>query len=247
MIGICRTGLEENFIFLPRNSVVKFCKQFKISRGEKSCLKFKAEQLAALSLEMPTYTTNVDDHDIVRRVTAGDINAFGVLVQKYQGHILAVVGNHIPFNQTEEVAHEVFVKAYRSLGTFKFRGGFKQWLSAIAVRTCYDFWRKEYRSREIPMSSCSEEEQNFMEKALANQFIQATSQENSQEEARELLDRALDKLSPEDRIVLELVYFEGLSAKEAAGLLGWSVANVKIRIFRSRKKLRKIITRFLEK
>ena len=48
-------------------------------------------------------------------------------------------------------------------------------------------------------------------------------------------------------MVLELVYFEGLSAKEAAGILGWSIANVKIRIFRSRKKLRKIITGFLGK
>jgi RNA polymerase sigma-70 factor (ECF subfamily) len=195
---------------------------------------------------MPAHITIVDDNDIVRRVTAGDINAFGLLVQKYQGHILAVVGNHIPYNQAEEVAHDVFVKAYQSLLTFKFRGGFKQWLSAIAVRTCYDFWRKEYRSREISMDSCSEEEQKFVERTLAKQYIQATFQENSQKEARELLDRAMDKLSPEDRMALEMIYFEGLSVKEAAGLLGWSVANVKIRLFRSRKKLRKILTGFLE-
>jgi RNA polymerase sigma-70 factor, ECF subfamily len=196
---------------------------------------------------MPNYTDTVDDHNIVRRVTAGDINAFGLLVQKYQGHILAVVGNHIPYNQAEEVAHDVFVKAYQSLLTFKFKGGFKQWLSVIAVRTCYDFWRKEYHTREIPMSSCSEEEQKFVEMTLAKHGSQATFQENSLKEAGELLDRALDRLSPEDRMVLELVYFEGHSAKEAAGLLGWSVANVKIRIFRSRKKLRKIITGFIGK
>jgi len=240
VIGICRTRQEKNYP-LPRNSVVKFCNQFKI---KENCLKFKTEQLVVLSLEMLTQTTLVDDHDIVRRVTAGDINAFGLLVQKYQGHILSVVGNHIPFNQAEEVAHDVFVKAYQSLLTFKFKGGFKQWLSIIAVRTCYDYWRKEYRSREIPLSSCSEEEQNFVERAPAKE---CTSQEISQKEAGELLNRALDKLSPEDRMVLELVYLEGRSAKEAAGLLGWSVANVKIRVFRSRKKLRKIITGFIGK
>lgn len=195
---------------------------------------------------MPTHSTTVEDFDIVRRVIGGDINAFGFLVQKYQGHILTVVGNHIPHNQAEEVAHDVFVKAYQSLLTFKFKGGFKQWLSVIAVRTCYDFWRKEYRSRETPMSSYSEEEQDFVERALAKQYVQATSQKNSQKEASELLDRALVKLSPEDRMVLELVYLEGLTVKEAAGLLGWSVANVKIRIFRSRKKLRKILAGFLE-
>ncbi|HJX31620.1 MAG TPA: RNA polymerase sigma factor [Thermodesulfobacteriota bacterium] len=195
---------------------------------------------------MPTHTTIVEDYDIVRRVIGGDINTFGFLVKKYQGHILSVVGNHIPYNQAEEVAHDVFVKAYQSLLTFKYKGGFKQWLSVIAVRTCCDYWRKEYRSREIPMSSCSEEEQKFVERASAKQSIQATSQENSQKKARELLDRALVKLSPEDKMALEMVYLEGLSAKEAAGLLGWSVANVKIRLFRSRKKLRKILTGFLE-
>ena len=195
---------------------------------------------------MPAHTTTVDDHDIVRRVIAGDINAFGYLVQKYQGHILTVVGNHIPYNQAEEVAHDVFVKAYRSLLTFKFKSGFKQWLSAIAVRTCYDFWRKEYRSREIPMSSCSEEDRVCLDRVMASQSNQITSEKNLQKEARELLGRALDRLSPEDRMALEMVYLEGLSGKEAAGLLGWSVANVKIRLFRSRKKLRKILTGFLE-
>jgi len=195
---------------------------------------------------MPTHTTIADDHDIVRRVIAGDINAFGFLVQKYQGHILTVVSNHIPYNQAEEVAHDVFVKAYQSLLTFKFKSGFKQWVSAIAVRTCYDFWRKEYRSREIPMSSCSEEDRSCLERIMASQLNQITFEKNSQKEAVELLGRALHRLSPEDRMALEMVYLDGLSGKEAAVLLGWSVANVKIRLFRARKKLRKILAEFLE-
>ena len=225
-----------------RNVVVKFFDQFKISKSDK----IKAEQPTALSLEMPTRTSTVDDNDIVHRVIAGDINAFGFLVQKYQGHILSVVGNHVPHNQTEEVAHDVFVKAYQSLLTFKFKGGFKQWLSAIAVRTCYDFWRKEYRSREIPMSSCSEEDRSCLERVMANQLNQITFEKNLHKETIELLGRALDRLSPENRMVLEMVYLEGISIKEAADLLGWSVANVKIRLFRSRKKLRQILEGFLE-
>ena len=179
---------------------------------------------------MPNNSNSLGDYDIVRRVMVGDINAFETLVLKYKDHVLNIVGNHTPYHQTEEIAHDVFVRAYQSLPTFKFKGGFKQWLSAIAARTCYDFWRKEYRSRETPMSSCSEEEQNFAKRALTKRSIQATSQENSQKEASELLGRALDRLSPEDRMVLELVYLEGRSVKEAAGLLEWSVANVKIRL-----------------
>ena len=62
-----------------------------------------------------------------------------------------------------------------------------------------------------------------------------------QKEAGEILDLALAKLSAGDRMVLELVYLEGHSVKEAAGLLGWSTTNVKVRLFRSRRKLRGLL------
>ena len=65
-------------------------------------------------------------------------------------------------------------------------------------------------------------------------------------EAGEILEWALERLSPEDRMVLELVYLEGLSGKEAAAQLGWSVANVKIRSFRSRRRLEKLLKGALE-
>lgn len=195
---------------------------------------------------MSNNSTSFDDYEIARRVMAGEINAFESLVLKYKDHVLTIVGNHIPYHRAEEIAHDVFVKAYQSLPTFKYKSGFKQWLSAIAVRTCYDFWRKEYRSREIPMSSCSEEDRSCLQRVMASQLNQMTVEKNLQQEAGELLGRALNRLSPENRMVLEMVYLEGLSVKEAGGLLGWSVANVKIRLFRSRKKLRKILAGFLE-
>ena len=92
------------------------------------------------------------------------------------------------------------------------------------------------------MSALSDKDQEWLKKVISDQSNQAISQENSQKEARELLNWALDRFSPEDRMVVELVYLEGLSVKEAAHLLGWSSANVKIRSFRSRKKLRKLLT-----
>ena len=181
------------------------------------------------------------DAEIVRRVIEGDINAFESLLVRYKGHVLEVVRKHVPFNEVEERAHDVFVRAYQSLPTFKERSSFKQWLSAIAVRACYDFWRKQYRSREVPMSSLSEEHQEWLEKIALNRSHQSFHDKDSQKRARELLDWALDRLSPEDRMVLELVYLEGLSGREAADLLGWSVANVKVRSLRARRKLRNLL------
>ena len=195
---------------------------------------------------MPDDAPNQEDFEIVRQVIDGDVNAFESLLVKYKDPVFNMVSKHIPHSQVEEVAHDVFVRAYQSLPSFKYKSSFKQWLFAIAKRTCYDFWRREYRSRELPISSLTENDQSWLEQALADQSSQASYEENAQKEARELLDWALNRLSAEDRMVLELVYLDGCSVKEAADLLGWSIANVKIRSFRSRKKLRKLLTGMIE-
>ena len=89
------------------------------------------------------------------------------------------------------------------------------------------------------MSSLGDEHREWLERAAS----ETASIEDiaRQAEARELLEYALSRLSAEDRMVLELVYMEGLSVREVAGLLGWSTANVKIRSFRSRRKLHKLL------
>jgi RNA polymerase sigma-70 factor (ECF subfamily) len=172
----------------------------------------------------------------------GDVDAFEPLLVKYKNDVLKIVTKHVPYHDTEEIAHEVFVRSYRSLANFKSKGGFKQWLSVIAVRTCYDYWREKYKSREVPMSSLSNEHRDWLEKVISTESNQLADEKACQQEAREVLDWTLGKMSAEDRMVLELVYLEGLSGKEVANLLGWSLANVKVRSFRSYKKFRKIFT-----
>jgi len=70
------------------------------------------------------------------------------------------VKKHVPEAAIEETAQEAFVRAYQSLPTFKGTGNFSQWLSSIAVRTGYDYWRKAYRSREIPISALTDKHSN---------------------------------------------------------------------------------------
>jgi RNA polymerase sigma-70 factor (ECF subfamily) len=190
---------------------------------------------------MPDDSPTLNDADIVRRIVAGDVNAFESLLTRYKDHVLRIVKRHMPYQEVEETAQEVFVRAYQSLPNYKAKGNFKQWLSAIAVRSCYDYWRKAYRSREVPMSSLGERHQDWLEAVISDQSDQSFREKSAQQEAIEILDWALGKLSAEDRMVMELVYLEGLSGKEAADLLGWSVANVKIRSFRSRRKLEKLL------
>ena len=192
-------------------------------------------------IEMRNDPIKSSDTDIVRRVLSGDVNAFESLLTRYNDTVLKIVKKHVPYNDVEETIQNVFLRAFQSLPNFKGKSGFRHWLSSIAVRTCYDFWRKTYRSREVPMSLLTEKHRNWLEEVIAEQSEQSINEKGSQHEARELLDWALGKLSAEDRMVMELVYLEGLSGKEAADLLGWSIANVKVRCFRSRKKLEKIL------
>jgi len=194
---------------------------------------------------MPNYPRNPSDAEIIRRIIDGDVNSFEHLLRKYQDHVLRIVKKHVPYHEVEETAQEVFVRAYQALPGFKEEGGFSQWLSSVAVRTCYDFWRKRYRSREVPMSDLSENHREWLEKILSNQSDLSFNERSHAEEAKEMLDWALERLSAEDRMVLELVYLEGLSVNEAAGLLGWSVAKVKVRSFRSRKKLETLFQRVI--
>jgi RNA polymerase sigma-70 factor (ECF subfamily) len=194
---------------------------------------------------MRNHLSSPSDAEIVRHVIDGDANSFEHLLKRYQDHVLRIVTKHIPYNEVEEMAQEVFVRAYQALPGFKQEGSFRQWLSAIAVRTCYDFWRKRYRSKELPMSDLTDSHQGWLKKTLSNQSHKSFHEKGREKEAKELLGWALSKLSAKDRMVIELVYLEGLSGKEAAGLLGWSVANVKVRSFRSRKKLERLLTDFI--
>jgi RNA polymerase sigma-70 factor (ECF subfamily) len=187
-----------------------------------------------------------NDMEIVRRVVAGDVNSYEYLLTKYREHVIHIVAKRLPYQFVEETAHEVFVRAYQSLPGFTDRTGFKSWLSTIAVRTCHDFWRKKYRTRELPLSSLSENHQEWLKQVIATESIQSLAEQGRQQEARDLLHWALEQLSPDDRMVLESVYFEERSVRETAKLLGLSIANVKVRTFRARNKLKKVLKRIME-
>jgi RNA polymerase sigma-70 factor (ECF subfamily) len=186
------------------------------------------------------------DEEIVRQVLGGNVNAFESVILRHRVLVLTIVKKHVPEDAVEETAQEAFVRAYQSLPTFKGTGAFSQWLSSIVVRTCYDYWRKAYRSREIPMSALNEKHAQWLEEVISQMPEEAPDEREPQMEAREILNWALGKLSAGDRMVLELVYLEGCSVKEAAELLGWSKANVKVRSVRARMKLEKLLSKVKE-
>ncbi len=181
------------------------------------------------------------DFEIISRVLGGDANAFETLVHRYSRLVVGIVGKHIPRDRVDEVAQDAFVEGFHSLSSFSQKGPFGHWMAKIAVRCCYDFWRKHYRMKEVLVSDLSQEAQDWMDNLLAVQSNETFKRDAAAAEACEVLELALGRLSPEDRMVVTLVHLEGLPVKEAAVLLGWSSTTVKVRAHRSRKKLRRII------
>ncbi len=182
-----------------------------------------------------------DDSAIVARVLQGNVNAFESLLVRHRELVQRIVSKHVPYQEVEETVQDVFIRAYRSLSSFEGRAGFPRWLSSIAVRTCYDYWRRAYRSREVPVTMLTEKHQEWLEQTTAGESMETLRESESKKEAGELLDWALSRMSAENRMVLEMLYLEGLSVKETADLLGWSVANVKGRAFRSRRIMEKLL------
>ena len=134
---------------------------------------------------------------------------------------------------------EVWLKAYHKLASFRGDAPFEHWLMRLAVRTCYDFLRGHQRNREASFTDLTEPESDWLER-----FVTAPETATDQSEAaRQLVSRVLEQLSPPARLVITLLEIEDRSVKEIAEITGWSVPLVKVRAFRARAEMRKVLAR----
>jgi RNA polymerase sigma-70 factor (ECF subfamily) len=199
-------------------------------------------------LERGEHCILVEEHDseIIKRILNGNTDEFEIILKRYETYVFHIVSKHLPADMIEEAAHEVFIRIYKALPSFRNESPLKYWISKIATRYCYDFWRERYRSKEIPMASLTDEHGKWLDAVVAEHSQQSFDNEEVLRESREVLTWALDRLTAEERMVITLLYLEELSVKEAAGLLGWTVVNVKVKAHRSRNKLRKLISGLLK-
>ena len=183
-----------------------------------------------------------DDAELIRDVCGGDVDVFENLVVRHGQAVSSVVARHVPHNEVEAVSHDVWLRAFKSLHTYSGRAQFKTWLSRIAARECYDYWRRRYRSRESTFADCAPDgAADWVEQVTAAASTEAYARAVAGAAAREILQWALARLSAADRMVVSLVHLEGLSVADSATALGWTRVNVKVRSMRARRRLRRII------
>jgi RNA polymerase sigma-70 factor (ECF subfamily) len=186
----------------------------------------------------PSVDTAADETDLIARSSTGDVSAFNILVERYQGAVynlcLRVLGSQ---QAAEDATQEAFISAYRSLG--RFRGGlFRAWLFRIATNACYD----ELRRRRARPSVSLDEPAGDDERTRDVPDTAATPDEHA--ERRELagvLQGALAELPADQRVVIILCDVQGLDYLEIAQVTGVSLGTVKSRISRARSRLRVLL------
>ncbi len=178
--------------------------------------------------------------ELIAAVLKGDTASFEPLIQKYSPRVFATARRYARRDsEVEDIVQEVWLKGFHKLNTFRGDAPFEHWLMRLAVRTCYDFLRGHQRNREASFSDLSEPENDWLERFAAKP---ESASENA-DAARQLVERILEQMSPPARLIITLLEIEDRSVKEISTLTGWSIPLVKVRAFRARAEMRKILAR----
>jgi RNA polymerase sigma-70 factor, ECF subfamily len=202
-------------------------------------------ELATIEPSLPA-PQEAPDETLVEAVRDGDDSAFEQIFERHRRRIARMVGRF--FNRpdrVEEILQDVFAKVYFALGDYSSDRGpaFGAWLSRVAINCCYDELRRARRRPEGSISDIASEEIVWLSTRMA-----AGSTSRDAESAvisRDLANKLLARLSPDDRIVLTLLDAEELSVAEIAVVMGWKVSKVKVRAHRARQSLRRVLGEFM--
>jgi RNA polymerase sigma-70 factor, ECF subfamily len=176
--------------------------------------------------------------ELIAAVLRGDASRFEPLVEKYSPRVFATARRYARReSEVEDIVQEVWLKAFQKLASYRGEAPFEHWLMRLAVRTCYDFLRGHQRNRETVFSELTEPEQDWLDKFVQ----QPEAAAETAQAAKLLVDRVLEQLSPAARLIITLLEIEDRSVKEIAQLTGWSVPLVKVRAFRARAEMRKVL------
>jgi len=178
----------------------------------------------------------MEEKEIVQSARKGDKDSFGILVEKYRNKMFYLAYSRTNNRETaDDLAQEIFIKAYRALPRFNLKSKFSTWLYRIAINTIKDFHRKESGSKRLSLD----------QSAQVSDVKNLKNEEEKQEKLK-IIRESIDKLPEKHRIILTLRDIQGKSYSEIADILHISPGTVDSRLFRARKKLREAMAPYLK-
>lgn len=187
-----------------------------------------------------TVSAERTDAELVSAVVGGDLGRFEELVCRYQARLFSLVRRHARReDEVEDIVQDIFLKAFSKLSTWRGDAPFEHWLMRLAVRTCYDVLRGHQRNREHSVTDLGADGEDWLER----QVERHEGQDHDAEAARTLIFNVLQQLSPSHRLIITLLEIEERSVREIADLTGWSIPLVKVRAFRARAEMRRVLSK----
>lgn len=186
----------------------------------------------------------VPDDELVRRVQAGNADAFEELVKRYERKVYNIayrlMGNE---RDASEVLQDTFLRAYRFLPKFQFKSSFFTWLYRIATNVSLTKLRKREKVQLVSIDEPANAEGDLPLEIPDYRYNPEKMMR--QRQLREALQKAVDNLPPDYRSVVVLRDLEGLSNEEVSKVLNLTVAAVKSRLHRGRLEMRKVLAEYL--
>jgi RNA polymerase sigma-70 factor (ECF subfamily) len=181
--------------------------------------------------------TSWDARSCVEQVRRGDEDAARDLLRRLLPGVLKIVRAHLPRRTSEEdLVQNVFVKVFTKLDQFSGTVPLEHWVSRIAVNTCINELHRERVRPELRWADLSEEQEEVVRTLATSETDLPVSQSLA---ARDLVDRLLEKLAPQDRLVVTLLHLEGRTLEDIQRITGWNRTLIKVRAFRARARLKK--------
>ena len=189
-----------------------------------------------------------DDIELVRKTLSGDKSAFDRLVKSASPRVFGIIYRFFRGKQqAEDIAQEVFIRAYRSLHTYGQEKPFANWLSTITVRMCYRELKKEKNNPEKTEAALDYDSYSIIDSFCFNPESLNSMDQEKKLILKELAEKILVKLSAKERMIIVLTEVESRSIKEVSKLMGISTVNVKVSNYRARKNARKILNSLIKK
>lgn len=201
-----------------------------------------AASASAISVPLSRRSRVDEERELVRLAQNGTESAFEELVRRHQHRVFGLVNSILRRREdVEDVAQQVFLKAFLAIKRFDLRAAFSTWLYKITVNECWDYLRKKKVRPLTYESDMSQEQVSRLDQIVSADRPPERADERA--EVKEMLEWMLDKLPEQDRDLLVLKEIEGFSVRELSEILGLNVNTVKVRLFRVRAKLMDVYRR----
>ncbi len=189
-----------------------------------------------------------EDAYLVQRTLEGDVRAFEALIDKYKNMVFTIsfrmLGNH---TDAEDASQEVFLRLYNSLSKYNSNHKFSNWLYQITMNICRDELRKRKNAKtNVSLDEPIKEEDGKDIASLIPDEYNLPERVAEENELRNRLEIAIQKLPKDYKEPLVLRYTKGLSYEDISSILKLPIGTVKIRIHRARKMIREMLKGYLE-